>query len=58
MGMHTWFECRIRYEKVMDGTLSGGCSQLYRSGSTDYRRDDSIYIRRIYSIGYKTCKLQ
>ena len=34
MAMHTWFECKIRYEKTMENG------------------DDSIYNRRIYSIGH------
>lgn len=34
-----------RNAEESNGTLFGRCSQLYRSGSTNYRRDDSIHIR-------------
>ena len=44
MAMHTWFECKIRYEKVMENGMNkkvteplfGGRTQLYGSGSTHH----------------------
>ena len=66
MAMHTWFECKIRYEKTMENgmnkkgyrTLSGRRTQFYGSGSTYHRRDDTVYFRRIHGIGHQTCQLQ
>ena len=45
MAMHTWFECKIRYEKTMENGMN-------KSGSTYHRRDDTVYFRSIYGIGH------
>lgn len=29
MGMHTWFECRIRYEKLMENGMNKKVTELY-----------------------------
>ena len=54
MAMHTWFECRIRYERMMDNGMQKKVTEpyLYRSGSTYHRRDDPLHIGRIHRIGY------
>ena len=65
MAMHTWFECKIRYEKVMENGMQKKVTEpylvdalsFYRSRSTDYRRNDSVYFRRIYRFGHQTCQL-
>ena len=65
MAMHTWFECKIRYEKTMENgmnkksyrTLSGRCTQFYGSGSTHHRRDDAVHFGRVHRIGHQTCQL-
>ena len=60
MAMHTWFECKIRYEKVMENGMQKKVTertQLYRSRGTNHRGNDSVYLRRIYRFGHQTCQL-
>ena len=42
MAMHTWFECRIRYEKMMDNGMQKKVTEPY----------DPLHIGRIHRIGY------
>ena len=46
------------YAEKSNRTLSGRCSQLHGSGSKDNRGDDSLYLRRVYSIGHQAFQLQ
>lgn len=53
MSMHTWFECKIRYEKVMENGMNKKVTEpylvdalsVYRGRSPYYRRDDTVYYR-------------
>ena len=57
MAMHTWFECKIRYEKVMENGMQKKVTEPYLVDALSFteaeariiERNDSIHIRRIYS---------
>ena len=41
MAMHTWFECKIRYEKVMENGMQKKVTEPYLVGwnsNDEYRR--------------------
>ena len=64
MAMHTWFECKIRYEKTMENGMNKKVTepywwmpQFYGSGSTHHRRDDAVHFGRVHRIGHQTCQL-
>ena len=60
MGMHTWFECKIRYEKVMENGMQKKVTEPYLVDALSFTEaeariiegDDSLYLRRVYSIGH------
>ena len=64
--MHSWFTCRISYEKVLENGLQKKVTEpylvdalsFYRGRSQNRRRDSSFYIRGIYRCGYQTSTLQ
>ena len=66
MGMHIWFECRIRYEKVMENGMQKKVTEPYLVDALSFTEAEAriieemtpYYLRRVYSIGHQACQLQ
>ena len=60
MAMHTWFECKIRCEKVMENGMQKKVTEPYLVDALSFteaeariiEENDSVYLRRIYRFGY------
>ena len=68
MAMHTWFECKIRYEKVMENGMQKKVTEPYLVDALSFTEAEariieemtpfiSVYLRRIYRFGHQTCQL-
>ena len=57
MAMHTWFECKIRYEKVMENGMNKKVTEPYLVDALSFTEAEAVYFRRIYSIRHQTCQL-
>ena len=49
--MHTWFECKIRYEKVMENGMN-------KKGSSDISSDSFLKRKTAEQIVYLNCDQQ
>ena len=63
--MHTWFECKIRYEKTMENGMNKKVTEPYLVDALSFteaeariiRRDDAVHFGRVHRIGHQTCQL-
>ena len=54
MAMHTWFECKIRYEKMMENGMIQKVTESYLVDALSFTEAEArpVYNRRVYGIGH------
>ena len=63
MAMHTWFECKIRYEKTMENGMNKKVTEPYLVDALSFTEAEARIIeemtpfRRVYRIRHQTGKL-
>lgn len=46
MAMHTWFECKIRYEKLMENGMNKKVTEPYLVGALSLQRQKHVLSRK------------
>ena len=65
MAMHTWFECKIRYEKTMENGMNKKVTEPYLVDALSFTEAEAriieemtpVHFGRVHRIGHQTCQL-
>lgn len=62
--IHTWFEVKIRYEKIADNGMQKKVTEPYLFDALSFTESEgkciqemTVYKRRVYGIRHKACEL-